>query len=197
MSVKSTLRERRRMQTSREIQRSAISLSLSLGYDHVTTEMIAAEAGVSLRTFFNYYPNKEAAIVGPGPGFGDEMEARFKSLSGPLLHDMLEALRTITGDEELDRGTAQLIDRLLLTAPELVPLFYDSLKRLRDKIVGMAVARLGTHALAEAELLAEAISYALADTLRIWANDEQMPAERIVDVVADKLMILRRLLETA
>ena len=68
MAVKSTLRDRRRVQTSREIQRAALSLALRHGYDAVTTEMIAAEAGISQRTFFNYYLNKDAAIVGTAFG---------------------------------------------------------------------------------------------------------------------------------
>ena len=69
MVVKTTLRDRRRIQTAREIQRTALSLALRQGYDSVTTEMIAAEAGISQRTFFNYYLNKNAAIIGTAPSF--------------------------------------------------------------------------------------------------------------------------------
>ncbi|MFC3628736.1 TetR/AcrR family transcriptional regulator [Paracoccus angustae] len=195
MALKSTLRDRRRVQTSREIQRAALSLALRHGYDAVTTEMIAAEAGISQRTFFNYYLNKDAAIVGTAPCFDEDTVAWFRASSGPLLADLLQALRRLLNGSDLNRGTSQLIDRLLDTAPELLPIFYGSLKRLGDQIADLAVTRIGEEARPDAELLAEAISHALADTFRIWANDDAMSADSIVDVAAAKLQVLRRFLE--
>ncbi|WP_207100483.1 TetR/AcrR family transcriptional regulator [Paracoccus shandongensis] len=191
MAVKPTLRDRRRVQTAREIQRAALSLALRHGHDAVTTEMIAAEAGISQRTFFNYYLNKDAAIVGEAPCFDDGTVAWFRASSGPLLADLLQALRRLLNGGELDRGTSQLIDRLLDTAPELLPIFYGSLRRLRDQIADLAVTRIGADARPDAELLAEAISHALGDTFRIWANDEAMSADSIVDVAGAKLQVLR------
>jgi AcrR family transcriptional regulator len=191
MAGKSTLRDRRRLQTLREVQRAALSLALRHGYDTITTEMIAAEAGISQRTFFNYYLNKHAAIVGEAPSFDEETVAWFRASSGPLLGDLLQALRQLLNGSELDRGTSQLIDRLLDTAPELLPIFYESLKRLRDQIADLAVTRVGEDARPDAELLAEAISHALGDTFRIWANDDAMSAGSIVDVAAAKLQVLR------
>ncbi len=194
MALKSTLRDRRRLQTLREIQRAALSLALRHGYDAVTTEMIAAQAGISQRTFFNYYLNKDAAIVGEAPCFDEETVAWFRASSGPLLADLLQALRQLLAGSELDRGTSQLIDRLLDTAPDLLPIFYGSLRRLRDQIAALAVTRLGEDARRDAELLAEAIAHALGDTFRIWANDDTMPADRIVDVARAKLQVLHGLL---
>lgn len=191
MVVKSTLRDRRRMQTARDIQRAALALALRHGYDHVTTEMIADQAGISQRTFFNYYLNKNAAIVGSPPCFDDDTVAWFRASSGPLLADLLQALRRHLHDADLDRSTSQMIDRLLDTAPDLVPIFYGSLRRLRDQIADLAVIRLGAAARYDAQLLAEAIAHALADTFRIWANDDTMSADSIVDVAAAKLEVLR------
>lgn len=191
MAAVSTLRERRRRQTSRDIQRVALSLALREGYANVTTEMIAAEAGISPRTFFNYYLNKDAAIIGTVPCFDDETLGWFRESSGPLLADLLQALRRLLGRADLDRGTSQLIDRLLDTAPDLLPIFYGSLKRLGDQVADLAVMRLGEEARPDAELLAEAISHALADTFRIWANDDAMAPDSIVDVTAAKLQVLR------
>lgn len=191
MRPRSTLRDRRRLQTSREIQRAALSLALRHGYDHLTTEMIAAEAGISQRTFFNYFPNKEAAIVGEGVFFDAETVAWFRQSSGPLLADLLEALRRLLCSSDLDRGMSQLVDRLMSRSPELLPIFYGSLKRLTDQLSDLAVTRLGEEARPDAELLAQAISHALADTFRVWANNEAMTLESVVDATAARLMVLR------
>ncbi|MGW0710710.1 TetR/AcrR family transcriptional regulator [Streptomyces sp. NPDC002643] len=60
------LRERRRRETRRDIHMAAVRLVRESGFDKVTVDMISAEAGVSPRTFFNYFPNKESALL-PGP----------------------------------------------------------------------------------------------------------------------------------
>ena len=62
-----SLRERKRRETRAAIERSAITLVDELGYENVTVAMIAERAVVSQSTFFNYFPTKDAAIVGLGP----------------------------------------------------------------------------------------------------------------------------------
>ena len=63
MSNQVGLRERRRRQTSAEIRDAAVRLAQQRGFDKVTIEGICIEAGISTRTFFNYFPNKESAIA--------------------------------------------------------------------------------------------------------------------------------------
>lgn len=52
------LRERRRRQTSADIRGAAVRLAQARGWDKVTIEEICVQAGISTRTFFNYFPNK-------------------------------------------------------------------------------------------------------------------------------------------
>ncbi len=62
-----SLRERHRAQTSREIHEAVWELSRRNGYGATTVEAIAERAGVSRRTFFNYFACKEDAVLGLKP----------------------------------------------------------------------------------------------------------------------------------
>src|SRR5262245_31310992 len=55
-----------RMQaTERAIRAAALQLMTERGYEATSTDDIARAAGVSRRTFFNYFPTKEAVLFLP------------------------------------------------------------------------------------------------------------------------------------
>ena len=57
------LRERRRLETRLDIARATTSLVALNGMDGTTVEMIAERAGISPRTFFNYFASKAEAVL--------------------------------------------------------------------------------------------------------------------------------------
>ncbi|MFC8454739.1 TetR/AcrR family transcriptional regulator [Kitasatospora sp. NPDC057223] len=57
------LRERKKLATRQALSWAALRLAQERGLEHVRIEDIAAEAGVSPRTFNNYFANKYEAIV--------------------------------------------------------------------------------------------------------------------------------------
>ncbi len=59
-----SLRDRQRAQTLRDLHGAAVALAREGGLAAVTVEAVAERAGVSRRTFFNYFPTKEDALLG-------------------------------------------------------------------------------------------------------------------------------------
>lgn len=57
------LRERKKLDTRRALSDAALHLAFERGLDNVTRDEIAARAGVSLRTFNNYFANKFEAVA--------------------------------------------------------------------------------------------------------------------------------------
>ncbi|WP_020388175.1 TetR family transcriptional regulator [Kribbella catacumbae] len=57
------LRERKKQETRIALSWAAVRLTVERGFDNVRVEDIAAEAGVSLRTFRNYFSSKAEAIA--------------------------------------------------------------------------------------------------------------------------------------
>lgn len=85
------LRERKKLETHRALVRAAHDLVTDAGLDGVTVDQIAAAAGVSTRTFFNYFSSKEEAVVALDPTFVAEQVAALRAR--PVEESPVEALR--------------------------------------------------------------------------------------------------------
>jgi AcrR family transcriptional regulator len=109
-----SLRERKKLATRLAIRRAALDLFAERGFSHVTVEDIAAAADVAPRTFFNYFPSKEAVFFGADPGRVEQLWAR-------VVHDQ-------PGDSALDVLRAALADQVSTILAELAELGGDPLR---------------------------------------------------------------------
>src|SRR5215471_14390542 len=92
-----SLRERKKLATRRALRRVTLDLVAERGFSHVTVEDIAAAADVSPRTFFNYFPTKEAALFGADPDRITALRERVARLAPG--EPALAALRLVMVDD--------------------------------------------------------------------------------------------------
>ncbi|MEU4606528.1 TetR family transcriptional regulator [Kribbella sp. NPDC023972] len=115
------LRARKKRETRAALAEAALRLALEKGPDNVTVEEIAEAADVSVRTFFNYFPHKEHAILGRNPEHIERALDRMREApaeESPLttmrfiVHDVL---RDLEGEGELSRR-----GELIMASPHLL-----------------------------------------------------------------------------
>ena len=188
------LRDRRRRQTARDIQLAALRLSIRHGYGSVTTEAIATEAGISPRTFFNYYNNKQAAIVGEPPVLSADENLWIVTSQNPLIDDLVVVLTRMLQNDHPDRDLIRMIRTLSESSPELSVVFRDSMDQIGRVLSGLLVERLGPDRRMAAQLLGDLALQALCEAVMAWGEDEAMTADQIPHIVRQQLELVRELL---
>ena len=112
-----SLRDRKRDQTRRALVDAAYAIVRDEGYPDLTAEAVADRAGVSRRTFFNYFPSVESVLTASVTEFFDAVGERLDAR--PLDEDVLDsALAVVT-----DPGDGDLVERIgvLAAAGEASP----------------------------------------------------------------------------
>ena len=156
------LRERKKQATRRALRRVALELITQRGFSQVTVEDIAAAADVSPRTFFNYFPSKEAALFGADP-------ARIAALRDGLVHQ-------VPGAPALDALRVVLAEDARAVAEELTALGGDPAVWLRRVREARADPHLRAAQSAQMALVERAIADALAERLGTDAERDPYPA---------------------
>ncbi|MEJ5944733.1 TetR family transcriptional regulator [Pseudokineococcus basanitobsidens] len=108
-------RERKKLETRARLESVALDLFEERGYDATTVEDVTESADVAVRTFFRYFPSKEALLVGPT---GEALTALEAALDArpegetPYV-SVVAALRSLRG-EALRAQEASVLRRLRL-----------------------------------------------------------------------------------
>jgi AcrR family transcriptional regulator len=193
LAPRSSLRERKKLATRRGIRRVALELIAERGFSHVTVEDIAAAADVSPRTFFNYFPSKEAVLFGADPGRAEEVRAQLvHDLPG---HSALEVLRVVLTDRarqlaaelaELGGDPARWAAQMKAAHadPQLRAAQASHMAQVESSFASALAERLGTDPDRDPypTLLASAATAVLRATMSFWASaGGSVPLEQLAD----------------
>ncbi|MHC4832063.1 MAG: TetR family transcriptional regulator [Planctomycetota bacterium] len=173
MPIAAPRRDQHREKTRRALIAAATALFRAHGYEKTTVDQIATAAAVSRRTFFRYFPTKDAVVF----PHADERLAHFKALLEPRVGETpLEAVRRAciaTGRSfAADRDELVRQQRLIESHPILQAHERD-LDRIWEEAIATALQRPGAEgtegaAPHRAEVMAGAIMGAFRAVLRAW-----------------------------
>ncbi len=165
---RSSLRERKKLATRRSLRRVALDLVAERGFAHVTVEDIAEAADVSPRTFFNYFPSKEAALFAADPDRITALRER--------------VVRQAPGEPVLDALRMVMVSDARAVADELGELGGDPADWLRRMKEARADPHLRAAHAAQMALVERAVTEGLAE--RLGTDPERDPYPGLLAAMA-------------
>ncbi|MFK4090307.1 TetR/AcrR family transcriptional regulator [Kribbella sp. NPDC020789] len=174
------LRERKKRETRIALSWAAIRLVVERGYANVRIEDIAAEAGVSVRTFRNYFNSKPEAIAARQVERGHAVNSalRARPADEPLWDAVRAAVATgfLLGQDD-DAGQ-QLPDeswlagvRLMVAEPALQGALAAAQAAVTEELVGIVAERTGATDVYP-RLVAEVIGAAQLAAMHEWLRGD-------------------------
>ena len=141
------LRAVKKERTRQALSQAAVAIVAAEGIDALTADRIAAEAGVSRRTLFNYFPGKDDAVLGGPPSVDEDLLGTFRAggPTGNLVDDVASIVLAILRDSPETREDAARARRVMLENPRLIALGAERLRQSVESCVVHAEEREGDH----------------------------------------------------
>lgn len=192
MQMTFSLRERRRRETARDIQMVTLELAVQHGLENITTEDIAVAAGISTRTFFNYYTNKEAAAVGAPPEFEEESKKALREGTGDLASDLKiflnKHMETLSDDEHI----LKIIGSVLRSNEKARGILEGFLIMERVDLTECLSSRVNNPQTAAA--LASNATDAIGRAIFLWEHEEGLSLGAALDIIWEGMITAAQLL---
>ena len=191
------LRDRQREQTRSEIVRVAFELFGTHGYEKVSVEMIAAKAGISRATFFNYFPQKELILR-------EVASARAEKLKS-IIGELLSANNAPTADGVLQAilKMAEENARITLRSKKLIleTVFHNvsrgPMMAAREQAVEALTSifariqkAVHAHSKHAPGLIAEVVMSIFLATMLEWLMRESVPQNWLVETMRQRMQVV-------
>ncbi len=162
------LRERKKRATREALRAAALRLALERGPDAVRVEDIAEAAGVSPRTYNNYFAGREQAIASAVAADREERVAAAVT-ARPADVRLADAVTDAVVEQYADTG-AQAPEALLMVVarPALRAAFLDTAAGIEPPLAEAIAGRLGDAAPQTARVLAASTAAAVRVALHDW-----------------------------
>ena len=147
------LRERKRTATKLAIITAARFLTAERGFSGYTVEELCEEVGISRRTFFNYFPTKEDAVLGsPADEIPPELAEEFIAggsvtapgiLSPTLLADFVDFAVAMMDRMAMSRDQLAQLQLAVAAEPRLMNKMLHGSREAEDTFAALLSAREG------------------------------------------------------
>ncbi|MFC4334269.1 acyl-CoA-like ligand-binding transcription factor [Salininema proteolyticum] len=141
------LRERKKNATRHALAEAAFDIAVKDGLAAATPERIATEAGVSTRTFHNYFPNRDAAVVDHYGVASDRYAEILNERLGrqPLWTALRETFIDVTHERAMTEKQLQHCWELVRDHAELLSVLLGRLETLRERVCRVIAEHTGYH----------------------------------------------------
>jgi AcrR family transcriptional regulator len=194
VAIEPGLRERKRLATRRAILVAALTLVHERGLENVTVDEISREADVSPRTFFNYFPSKEEALIGESPSLppDEDVEAFVSRGTGDVIRDLGTLFEAAADLAFSDHELVALRKSVVAAHPELTALRMQSFRHFEQQLIEVVARRLAhddpalaanpTQLQSRAQLTTLVALAAVQHAWRCWAESAS-----VGDVLSDRV----------
>ncbi|MFD7977608.1 TetR family transcriptional regulator [Streptomyces sp. NPDC059071] len=175
-----SLAERKRLLVATELTESALQLLALRGFDAVTVDEIATDAGVSKRTFFRYFASKEDVVVRFLSGMGSDIHAALadrpdgEPVSASLRHAVAVPLLACTEQHPDHAARALRVVQLILRTPALLARLLERQAEWREALARELARRRGLDPAADLypRLAAGTALVAFHTALQRWSDSD-------------------------
>lgn len=175
MAEPSSLRERKKARTQQALVQAALARFRAQGFENTTIDEITADAAVSRRTFFRYFPCKEAVVFPHADALMERFAASVEDRASdePRMATLRRAWLKLARDFDAARADLTLQKELVESSPALAA--HEKLVNARWAAVveaSMLQASPMSHALErQTRILSTAAVAALLATMKEWIAD--------------------------
>lgn len=187
--VAAGLRERKKRATRQALGEAALRLAAERGLEHLTVEDISEAAGVSARTFFNYFSGKEDAIIGDTPLVVVPEQGTAVIRDGESVLDGLHRMvRAGAAGTACRRDEVRLRRRVLERYPALLPRMFARLAGFERSLASAIAAHSGgSSGDPYPQLMAAVASTAVRVAINRWSTDH---GDRTLEHHLDEMFVL-------